>query len=262
MIPRVILYLSLVLIIVTINIGVISILFHTNAVTKEEEQQQVPEQQRFNAQATKILDQINAPLNRSLPASTTSTVGTEPQNKNNWIMVNHDLYGTRNSNQTIIGRNNIDKLQVKWIFNDESGIEQSPLVVGNKVYVEDNKATVLAIDSKTGLNLWKTKIVNGGGGMHGLSYDNGVIFGDGGAIPIIVAINATNGKIIWKSELLGPSSIGYQVDSPPIVWKDYVIVGSAGGDRPPNPGEIQGNITAISRIDGHVLWNFRTTVGS
>ena len=78
----------------------------------------------------------------------------------------------------------------------------------------------------------------------------------------MVAINATNGRIIWKSPILGPTSIGYGVNSPPIVWKDYVVVGSAGGDNPPNTGEVQGNITGISRTDGHILWNFKTTVGS
>jgi alcohol dehydrogenase (cytochrome c) len=238
----------------------------TNTENVSQEQaptpQQIPEQKRYNEQVAKILDQMNAPLNKTLPSSTTSTLGAEPENKNNWVMANHDLFGTRSSNQTIIGKDNVNKLQVKWLFNDQSGIEQPPLVIGDKVYVQDTKAIVFAFDSKTGLNLWKTKIGNGGGGMHGLSYDKGIIFGDAGAVPIVVAINATDGKIIWKSPTLGPSKIAYEVNSPPIVWKDYVIVGSAGGDTPPNTGEVQGNITAVSRNDGHILWNFRTTVGS
>jgi alcohol dehydrogenase (cytochrome c) len=249
-----------VLIIPTITISVTSLLFDTAVFAQEKEQ--VPEQKRYNAQVAKILDQMNAPLNKTLPTSATSTLGTEPENKDNWVMANHDLLGTRNSNQTIIGKDNVNKLQVKWIFNDQSGIEQPPLVVGDRVYVQDNKAIVLAFDSKTGLNLWKTKIANGGGGMHGLSYDRGIIFGDGGAVPIVAAINATNGKIIWKSPMLGPPSIGYEVNSQPVVWKDYVVIGSAGGDSPPNTGAVQGNITGISRTDGHILWNFRTTVGS
>ena len=39
-----------------------------------------------------------------LPKSRTPTLGTEPQNKDNWITANHDIYGTRNSNQTTIGK--------------------------------------------------------------------------------------------------------------------------------------------------------------
>ena len=35
---------------------------------------------------------MNAPLNKTLPPSTTTTsLGTESENKNNWIMANHDI---------------------------------------------------------------------------------------------------------------------------------------------------------------------------
>jgi alcohol dehydrogenase (cytochrome c) len=205
---------------------------------------------------------MNAPLNKTLPSSTSTPLGTEPKNKDNWIMTNHDVYNTRSSNQTTIGKDNVDKLQVKWIFNDNKGIEQPPLVVGDKVFVQDNGATVFAFDSKTGMNLWKTSAGNGSGAMHGLTFDKGVIFAGSGSDSKVVAINADDGKILWKSPQLGPPSIGYAVISPPIVWKDDVVVGAAGGDNPPNAGEVQGNVTAVSRTDGHLLWNFKTTVGS
>jgi alcohol dehydrogenase (cytochrome c) len=224
--------------------------------------QQVSEQKKFNSQMTKILDQMTAPLNKTLPSSTTTNLGTEPQNKNNWIMANHDIFGTRSSNQTIIGKDNVDKLQVKWIFNDDAGgIEQPPLVVGDRVFVQDNKATVFAFDTQYGMNLWKTSAGNGSGAMHGLTYDNGVIFTGSGSDSKVVAINSADGKILWKSPQLGPSDIGYSVISPPLVWKDYVVVGSSGGDNPPNKGEVQGKITAVSRTDGHILWSFKTTFG-
>jgi alcohol dehydrogenase (cytochrome c) len=229
---------------------------------EEQAPTQMQEQEKFNSEVTKVLDQMNAPINKTLPSSTTTSLGTEPNNKNNWIMTNHDIFGTRSSNQTMIGKDNVDKLQVKWVFSDSAGIEQPPLVIGDRVYVQDNKAIVFAFDAKSGLNIWKTKIGNGGGGMHGLTYDKGIIFADSGSAATVVAINATDGKIFWKSPKLGPINIGYGVNSPPIVWKDYVVVGSAGGDSPPNTGEVQGNISAISRTDGHILWSFKTTVGS
>ena len=50
-----------------------------------------------------------------------------------------------------------NRLQVKWIFTIQYPIEQSPLIIGDKVYVQDNKATVYALDANTGLNLWKAK---------------------------------------------------------------------------------------------------------
>ena len=40
-------------------------------------------------------------------------LGTEARDLNNWITVNHDIYGTRDSPQTIINRNNVAKLELK-----------------------------------------------------------------------------------------------------------------------------------------------------
>jgi len=52
-----------------------------------------------------------------LPKSNATTLGTEPENKDNWITANHDIFGTRHSNQTTIGKDNVTNLQVKWILN-------------------------------------------------------------------------------------------------------------------------------------------------
>ena len=74
--------------------------------------------------------------------------------------------------------------------------------------------------------------------MHGLTFDQGIIFASSGSDAKVVAINATDGPILWKSPQIGPPSIGYSIIAAPIVWKDYVVVGSAGGDSPPNTGAV------------------------
>ena len=67
----------------------------------------------------------------------------------------------------------------------------------------------------------------------------------------VVAINATDGKIIWQSQCLGDSKAGYNIPAFPIVWKDYVIVGSAGQVMPPMVLElVRGNITALNSTSG------------
>jgi alcohol dehydrogenase (cytochrome c) len=78
----------------------------------------------------------------------------------------------------------------------------------------------------------------------------------------VVAINATDGKTIWESETLGNPKTGYNIPSFPIVWKDYVIVGSAGGGDVPNGvGTVRGNITALNGTSGKIIWNLHTTTG-
>ena len=195
-----------------------------------------------------------------LPRSVTTDLGTEPEHKNDWITANHDIFGTRSSNQTVIGKDNVKRLQFKWIMFNKSPIEDPPIIIGDRGYVQDNGGNIVAFDANTGHILWK---IHQGIGeyFHGLTYDHGVLFSGTGYNSTVIALNATNGGIIWQSPILGPSKAGYGVTTSPIVWKDYVVVGSAGGDLPPEKGVVQGNITALNRTNGDIIWNFRTTTG-
>ena len=60
---------------------------------------------------------------------------------------------------------------------------------------------------------------------------------------------------------LGNPKAGYRIDAAPIVWKDYVIAGSAGGSLPPGTGFVKGNITALNGTSGEIIWNLDTTTG-
>jgi outer membrane protein assembly factor BamB len=96
----------------------------------------------------------------------------------------------------------------------------------------------------------------------GLAYDSGIIYASTATNASIVAVNATNGKLMWKSQPLGDSKVGYSIDAPPIVWKDYVIAGSGGSGLPPGTGLVKGNITALNRTsEGKLIWNLETTQG-
>lgn len=104
----------------------------------------------------------------SLPKPTIVTLGTESSNKNNWITTNHDIFGTRRSNQTAIGKDNVDKMQIKWVLNTPNMVENSPIIIGNRGYVQDNDGVVYAFNATTGENLWKDS-TGPGGLMHGLT---------------------------------------------------------------------------------------------
>jgi alcohol dehydrogenase (cytochrome c) len=187
-------------------------------------------------------------------------IGIEANNTNNWITVNHDIYGTRNSNQTIINKENVATLQVKWRLINDVEIQDPPIIIGNTGYVQDYSGTVIAFDADTGEVLWKVKA--GNGPTMGLTFNNDTIYAATAYNATVVAINATDGEIVWQSPVLGNPKIGYNIPSPPIVWKDFVIVGSAaGGDVPNGVGLVQGNITALNIIDGSIIWNLHTTKG-
>jgi alcohol dehydrogenase (cytochrome c) len=191
----------------------------------------------------------------------TSSNDTAPihENKDNWIQINYDMYGSRNSNQTTIGKHNVDKLQVKWRWPNEYEIQDPPIISEGKGYVQDYAGNIIAFDTRTGHTIWNVDA--GGGPTMGLAYDSGIIFAGTATNATMIAINSSDGEKLWESELLGDPKVGYSIDAFPIVWEDYVIAGSGGSGLPPGSGIVKGNVTALNRTSGEIVWNFETTTG-
>ena len=207
---------------------------------------------------------------KTLPTSTVTDTGLETKNVDNWITANHDIHGTRSSNQTTVGKDNVNTLQPKWILNSEFPIENPPLIVDDKGYAQDNSMKVVAFDLDNGLNLWnydpgnlntQNQQLPRGVFSHGITYDNGTIFAPTGANGTVVALNSTDGKLIWQSSVIGNPQLGYRLPSPPLIWKDYVVAGSALGDNPPFSPAAKGSITAFNRTNGEKIWNMTTVIG-
>ena len=245
--------------------------FPENAATQKHNQQQFMDLVAVSNETRQsgILQSISSERNLSdkedndgstSPRSLDSDLDIDAKNTNNWITVNHDIYGTRHSNQTIINKDNVATLHVKWILINDHEIQEPPIIIGNKGYVQDYAGTVIAFDAATGRVLWKVKL--GNGPTMGLTYSNAIVYAATAYNDTVVAINATDGKTIWESETLGNPKTGYNIPSFPIVWKDYVIVGSAGGGDVPNGvGTVRGNITALNGTSGKIIWNLHTTTG-
>ena len=87
-------------------------------------------------------------------ATPTTTVGTGGQGAD-WPQTNYDPMMSRSSPQTIIGKNNVANLEVKWILNTNYPIEAPALIIGNTAYVTNNALQVIAVDLNTGLSKWK-----------------------------------------------------------------------------------------------------------
>ena len=94
------------------------------------------------------------------------------------------------------------------------------LVVGDIGYAQDNSGRIIAIDLNTGLNIWKLELGGNGQNQHGITYDNGIIFAGTGKNATLVAVNATDGKMIWQTIPVGDPNRNYITQGPPTVWKD------------------------------------------
>ena len=54
-------------------------------------------------------------------------------------------------------------------------IQDPPIIIGNKGYVQDYAGTVIAFDAGSGRVLWKVKL--GNGPTMGLTYSNAIVYG-------------------------------------------------------------------------------------
>jgi outer membrane protein assembly factor BamB len=76
------------------------------------------------------------------------------------------------------------------------------------------------VDMKNGQNIWKfdpgvankqSQKVPRGVFSHGMTYDHGVLFAPTGANGTIVALNATDGNLLWQSAAIGNPVLGYRL---------------------------------------------------
>ncbi len=212
------------------------------------------------------------PLKPSSMAGTvtgnTANFQVMPATGTDWTMTNYDMTYSRNSPQNVIGKNNVNQLQVKWILNTGYAIENPPLIVGNTVYVQNNAMQIIAIDLKTGLSKWKyDPHVTYTGGLlprssssHGMTIQDGILYAPTGPNGTIVALNTNSGAKVWESALvdIGPA---WRESAPPIIWNNIIVAGSALGDEPPFGVAQKGTVTGLDLATGKKLWQTQLAVG-
>jgi alcohol dehydrogenase (cytochrome c) len=154
-------------------------------------------------------------------------------------------------------------LELKWVFQARSleKFEMTPLVVDGVIYVVQMPNDVLALDAVTGRKFWQYSHViegkvnvccgriNRGLAILGETLYMGTIDGK------LVALDAKTGAVVFSKQIVDPSG-GYSLTHAPLVLKDKLILGSAGGEY-----GIRGFIVAVDPSSGDELWRFNIIPG-
>ncbi len=181
----------------------------------------------------------------------------------NYLTYWGDLGGQHYSRLNQINTSNVKNLQAKWTLPlpGDGPVEAVPLVVDGIMYTTGpvrGTAEVFALDAKTGRQIWryarKQKIntpyeinsVNRGVAILG----NRLFFGtlDGA----LIALDARTGAQLWEVQV-GDSTLGYTITSAPLVVKDKIITGIAGGEF-----GVQAFLDAYDPATGKRLWRWMT----
>ncbi len=186
----------------------------------------------------------------------------EPQN---WLTYWGDYQGTHFSALKQITADNVKQLKTAWTFPIPGGsvLECTPLVVDGVMYVTGggNPATVVALDARTGRQIWRwtrpQKVVN----PYQINpFNRGVaILGHrlfvGTLDAALIALDARTGQQLWEVQVADTMD-GHNLTSAPLVLKDMVITGVAGGEY-----ATRGFLEAYDVATGQRRWRFNTIPG-
>jgi alcohol dehydrogenase (cytochrome c) len=184
----------------------------------------------------------------------------EPQN---WLTYSGSPMSQRYSLLTQITPANAKNLELQWVWQARSleKFEATPLVVDGVMYTVQAPNDVIALDAVTGRVFWnwsylpslETRVccgrVNRGLAILGDTLYMGTIDGH------LVAIDSKSGKPVWDTPVGHPEA-GYSLTHAPLIVKDKVIVGTAGGEY-----GIRGFIAAYDAKTGKEAWRFNTIPG-
>ena len=179
----------------------------------------------------------------------------------NWLMYWGDYQGTHYSPLSSITPANVGQLRPAWSapFPGDTVSESMPLVVDGVMYATSGGSprTVTAIDARTGRQIWRfvrpqkirnpgeTDVVNRGVAIFG----HRLFVGTNDAA--LLCIDARTGLLLWEVQVADTME-GFNITSPPLIVKDKIIVGHAGGEY-----AIRGFLDAYDVMGKH-LWRFYT----
>ena len=159
------------------------------------------------------------------------------QEPENWLTYSGQYNGQRFSQLTQIDDGNVKNLKVKWVrqFRSFEKFETSTLVVDGMMYGTLPRNEVFALDPKTGIRYWSYRHplpdklsvccgqVNRGLGILGDTLSMGTLDAR------LVALDAKSGRVRWNVKV-ADNETGYAITSAPLIVKDMVITGVAGGE--------------------------------
>jgi alcohol dehydrogenase (cytochrome c) len=181
----------------------------------------------------------------------------------NWLTYSGSLSGQRHSSLRDIAVENVTGLELQWVYQARSleKFEATPLVVDGILYTVQAPNDVVALEAATGRMFWTYSYLPSkdarlccGRVNRGLA-----ILGDTLFMATIdahlVAIDAKNGRPLWDT-VVAKAEAGYAMTLAPLVVKDKVIVGTAGGEY-----GIRGFLAAYNATTGREAWRFYATAG-
>src|SRR5262249_11060026 len=228
------------------------------------------------------------------PGRSAQREGRQADRSVEWPSYGGDSGGMKYSTLADINTSNVSRLAPAWQWStDEKNLEQfgtrpgnfqtTPLMIGDVLYLSTPYNRVIALNAETGAEIWAYdpkpyedgQPPNGTGFVHrGVAAWRDRANGNAMRIFInsryrLICLDAATGKpvesfgthgvvdlsqgLVWEI-----NKLHYTNTSPPVVYKDLVILGNGVGDRLAYRNDPPGDVRAFDAHTGKMVWTFHT----
>jgi alcohol dehydrogenase (cytochrome c) len=178
-----------------------------------------------------------------------------------WLTYGGNYEGHRHSRLTQISRTNVGQLRMAWAAQLHLAgrpLQASPIVTGGLLFVSMPGGSVVAIDARTGREIWRYQRpvpssvqLCCGSSNRGVAILQNLVY-VATLDAHLVALDASTGKLRWIVKVADFHE-GYSMAAAPLATGDRVVVGVSGGDF-----GARGFVAAFAASDGRLLWKFHT----
>ncbi len=164
-----------------------------------------------------------------------------------------------------IDEHNVGTLGLAWHYDmaTRRGLEATPIVVDGVLYTTGSWSVVVALDARTGRELWRhdpgvdramggrvcCDVVNRGVAVYRGRIYVGVLDGR------LEALDAKTGKLVWSVVTTDPA-LPYSITMAPRIVKGRVLIGNGGAEY-----GVRGYVSAYDAETGRLDWRFYTVPG-
>jgi len=178
----------------------------------------------------------------------------------NWLTYGRDYTNRRYSPLDQVTTRNASHLRQVWVHQIEAppgGQESSPVVVDGVLYYTGPFGLLVAVDARTGVELWRHQHNNHEVPTCCGPKNRGVaVYGDKVYMATLddhlLALDRATGKLIWDATTAN-YELGYSMTSAPLAIDGKILIGGAGGEFP-----IRGFMDAYDAETGKRIWRFWT----
>ena len=183
-----------------------------------------------------------------------------------WLSHGRNYFEQRFSPLAKINTGNVHSLGVAWEYRTYSvrGLEATPIVADGVMFITLAWSKVIALDAKTGKELWTyDPHVPGATGRYaccdvvnrGVALWKGAVF-VGTLDGRLVKLDARTGKVLWSVDTVENHKHTYTITGAPRAMDGLVVIGNGGAEY-----DSRGYVTAYDANTGKQVWRFHVVPG-